>query len=391
MPARAATEAGKGDSRESGAVLGPRALNRATLARQLLLERRQMPAAEAIEHLVGMQGQAPNAPYVGLWSRLDGFQHDELAGLLTSRRAVRATLMRATVHLVTARDFLTLRPLIQPALGRSFTGSPFGQQLKGVDLAPILAAGRELLEERPRTRAELAALLGARWPEFDAMTLSYTISYLVPLVQVPPRGVWGSSGPASWSPAESWLGQALDPDPAPDGVILRYLAAFGPATVRDMQLWSGLTRLRTVVERLRPRLRIFRDEQGNELYDLPDAPRPDPDTPAPPRFLPEYDNVLLSHADRSRIITDGRRVPLPPGNGGTCGTVLVDGFMRGTWKIERSKVEGRSQRNGAILIIEPFAPLTPQDRTALAEEGMRLLAFAAADAKGHDVQFSNPA
>jgi hypothetical protein len=396
MPARAATGAGTGDGREAGDVLSQRALNRATLARQLLLERDQMTAVEAIEHLVGMQAQAPNAPYVGLWSRLGGFRHGELAGLLTSRQAV-----RATVHLVTARDFLVLRPLVQPALGRSFSGSPFGQQLKDVDLAPILAAGRELLEERPRTRTELAALLGSRWPAFDAMTLSYTVSYLVPLVQVPPRGVWGSSGPAAFSPAESWLGQPLDPDPVPDEVLLRYLAAFGPATVRDMQLWSGLTRLRAVVDRLRPRLRAFRDEQGNELYDLPDAPRPDPDIPAPPRFLPEYDNVLLSHADRARIITDGRRVPLPPGNGGTCGTILVGGFMRGTWKIARGSkvgrpgahwaaVEGRPQGEAATLIIEPFAPLPPQDRTALAEEGLRLLDFAAADAADRDVQFNHP-
>jgi DNA glycosylase AlkZ-like len=355
-------------------VLNRRALNRATLQRQLLLDRHRWPAAVAVEHLAGMQAQAPNAPYVGLWTRLAGFRHDELAGLITGRQAVRGPLMRATVHLVTARDFLALRPVVQPVLERAFAGSPFGRDLVGVDRDAVLAAARDLLIDRPRTRAELGPLLARRWPGHDATSLAYAATHLMPLVQVPPRGIWGDSGPAAWTTAESWLGQPLDPEPVPARLVVRYLAAFGPATVHDMQAWSGLTRQREIVDRIRPSLRTFHSEDGTELFDLADAPRPDPDTPAPPRFLPEYDNLLLSHADRTRVITDGRRVPLYPGNGGGYGTILVDGFHHGTWQIT---ADG--------LAVETFRQLSTQDHEALVEEGQRLLAFAAPHAP-RDVQ-----
>ena len=360
-------------------TLGPRALNRATLARQLLLRRAEMTAAEAIEHLVGMQAQAPEAPYVGLWTRLNGFHATELAELITSRRAVRLPLMRATVHLVTARDCAALRPWVQVVLERSFSSQAFARNLAGLDMAAVKAAGHALLDERPRTRAEIGRLLATQWPDRDPTSLAHAITYLVPAVQVPPRAVWGTGGPAAMAPAESWIGRPLDRDVPPDDLVLRYLAAYGPATVMDVQTWSGLTRLSEVTERLRPRLRTFRTEQGGEVYDLPDAPRPDPDTPAPPRFLPAYDNVLLSLADRSRLIPDGRPVPLPPGHGARSGTLLVDGLFRGTWKITR-------HQDNATVHVEPFVPLP--DEGAIIEEARRLLDFAASDAPHHDVHIS---
>src|SRR5437867_1736776 len=295
-------------------ILGPRALNRATLQRQMLLERIRLTAEEAIERLAGMQGQAPDAPYVGLWSRLEGFRPEELASLITGRQAVRVTVMRGTVHLVTAAGFAAMRPVVQPVLERLFAGSPFARNLRGLDLDALLAEALPLVQEKPRTRAEPARALGERRPGIDGLSLAYAVTYLVPLVQVPPRGIWGSRGQATWVSAETWLGRGLG-RPDVEGLLLRYLGAFGPATVADMGAWSGLTGLREVVEALRPRLRVFNDRRGRELLDLPDAARPDPDTPAPVRFLPEYDNVLLSHADRSRVLDTGRWPPLVPGNG----------------------------------------------------------------------------
>jgi hypothetical protein len=358
-------------------ILGPRALNRATLQRQMLLERMQLTAEEAIEHLAGMQGQAPDAPYVGLWSRLEGFRPEELASALTERRAVRATVMRGTVHLVTADDFAAMRPVIQPVLERLFAGSPWARNLRGLDLDALLVEALPLVREQPRTRAELARALGERRPGIDGLSLAYAVTYLVPLVQVPPRGIWGSRGQATWASAETWLGRGLG-RPDVEGLLLRYLGAFGPATVADMGTWSGLSALREVVEALRPRLRVFNDQRGRELLDLPDAPRLDPDTPAPVRFLPEYDNVLLSHADRSRVLDPGRLPPLAPGNGGRLGTVLLDGRFAATWRIARFA-------HGALLTVEPFGAPARADRAALEEEGRRLLAFVAGDA-AHDVR-----
>jgi hypothetical protein len=352
-------------------MLTLRMLNRATLERQMLMRRQKLSACEAIEHLVGMQAQAPNPPYVGLWARLKDFHTDELARLILDRRAVRIALMRNTIHLVTARDCLALRPLVQPVFDRDlYANRNHRAGIEGLDVEALVAAGRALLEERPRTAKEVGMLLQERWPDRDPASLARAIRHLVPLVQVPPRGIWGKSGQAAHTTAEAWLGRPLDPDPLLDEMVVRYLGAFGPATVKDVQTWSGLTRLGEVVERIRPRLLTFRDEHGKELFDLPDAPRPDPDTVSPPRFLPEFDNLILSHADRTRIIANDYRKVIASKNGMVPATVLVDGFVRGMWKTERT-------RGKATLVIEPFEPLSREDRDALAEEGEQLVRFVA--------------
>jgi hypothetical protein len=364
-------------------LLGRRALNRATLERQLLLRRSDLPVLDAVEHLVGLQAQVPLNPYTALWSRLGRFRPDALAELLLERRVVRTVVMRATIHLVTADDCLLLRPLVQPVLDAELARHrDYAPALRGVDLEPVLAFARLFLAERPRTGGELRAALGERFPEHDAAALAYACRCLLALVQVPPRGVWGRTAQVTSTTAESWLGRPLAAGPSIDHVVLRYLGAFGPATVADVATWSRLTGFREVLDRLRPRLRTFRDERGRELFDLPDAPRPDADTPAPPRFLPEYDNVLLSHADRSRFLSEEHRGRLAGVFAGAHGAVLHDGVVQGAWRRVRDRDTGN-----ATLVINHVGRLTKRVTAALAAEGRRLLRFAAADAATHDVRF----
>lgn len=367
-------------------ILSRRALNRALLERQLLLRRSKMSAEDAIEHLVGMQAQVPTDPYIALWSRLVGFRADELAKLITERGAVRMGLMRATVHLVTARDALAMRPVVASVYERVFLSargdvgvSTFASRLSGVDMEALLRAGRKSLDESPRTGAELRQILKKRWPTVDAEALAAAVHFNLPLVQVPPRGVWGASGQTRHTSLEAWLATKKDlaGDATPDELMLRYLRAFGPATVADARIWSRLTGLREVFERLRPRLRTFRDEEGRELFDVRDGPLPDPDTPAPPRFLPQYDNVFLSHEDRSRIVSDDVRWSQREVMIGRFGTVLVDGFIAATWKTTR--IDGKVR-----LRVESVAPLAKRDKDAVAAEGERLLAFTDPEAS-HEV------
>jgi Winged helix DNA-binding domain len=346
-------------------VLSARELNRTLLERQLLLRRVERPAADVVEHLVGMQAQEPRDPYVGLWSRIEGFRPEALEGLIAQREAVRLTLMRATIHLVTARDCLALRPALQVVCERVFrSGSPFGRRLGEADVDEIVAAGREFVEDEPRTRAHLRSLLGERWPDRDAEAMAQAVSYLLPLVQVPPRGLWSRSGQATLATVESWLGRPLDGDPVPDRAVLRYLGAFGPASVQDVTMWSGFTRVREVVERLRGGLQTFQDENGVELFDLPDAPLAAPDTPAPVRFLPEYDNVFLAHADRSRIGDPADRPRLGFGDDRFFKLLLVGGFLRAAWRI----VDGD-------VVVKPARKLSKRDAAAVEAEGRRLTRF----------------
>jgi hypothetical protein len=365
-----------------GSVLGPRALNRALLARQLLLGRVEMSIPDAISHLVGLQAQASRPPYIGLWTRLAGFEAGDLSRLIVERRVVRVSLMRVTIHLVTAAGGLALRPLLQPLFARALN-SIAGRPDPDWDIQAIAVAGRALVETRPRTLLELGGLLAERWAGGDPIKLANVVRYSVPLVQVPPRGLWEGGGPATWTTLEAWLGRPLEPNPSLDEMAVRYLTAFGPATVSDIAAWSGLTRWRNVVDRLRPRLVTFRDEHGRELFDVPGAPLPHPETPVPPRLLAEFDNILLSHADRTRIIADADRKRVISVNGLVAGTALIDGFVGGTWKMER---RGRA----ATLRIEPFISLSAKVTAALTAEGAQLLAFAAGDAASHDIQFTLP-
>jgi hypothetical protein len=355
-----------------------RALNRALLARQLLLERAPLTAEQAIEHLVGMQAQAPNPPYIGLWTRLVGFDFAELAQLVRDRRVARLALMRSTIHLVTASDAHRLRALLQPMVEQRFRSSAHAKLLAGLQLEPVVAAGRAAVEAQPRTFGELGAVLSRRWPERDPAALGQLVRSHVPLVQVPPRGIWGESGAARHTTVEAWLGAPTGSASSLEDLVLRYLAAYGPASVADIQAWSGLTHLREIVERIAPRLITFRDEGGGELFDLPDAPRPDAAAPAPVRFLPEFDNILLSHADRSRIISDDDRKQLYTLNGIIPGTVLLDGVVRALWKIARA---GRA----STLTLAPLARLSKRDTAAVIAEGRRLLAAVCAGAGATEV------
>ena len=341
----------------------------------MLLRREHRTAAWTIERLVGMQAQVPKDPYVGLWTRLEGFDPGELARLIERRRVVRIATLRGTIHLHTGRDALALRAVLQPVAERWWRNQ-FGRRLTPAERKRVAAAGRRLVEQEPRTFEELGGLLHQRWPDLDAFALGMTIRADIPLVQVPPRGIWGSSGLARHTSAEHWLGRPLDRSVAPDALIRRYLAAFGPATITDAQTWSGLTLLREAFERLRPTLRTFHDERGRELFDVRRGPLPDRATPAPPRFLPEYDNVLLGHADRTRI-TSVRVYTSVAGDA----WLLVDGFVRATWRIERAA-------RAAVLRITALEPLTARDRAAVSGEGKRLLAFAASDAKKREIRFA---
>jgi hypothetical protein len=241
----------------------------------------------------------------------------------------------------------------------------------------LLAAGKELVEEQPRTSAELRKLLQPRWPDHDAASLAYGFQYLTPLVQVPPRAVWGKTGVTRFTTLERWLGRPMSVESSPGDLVLRYLAAFGPSTAADVQAWSGLTAVREIFERLRPRLRTYHDERGRELFDVPDGLFADADMPAPVRFLPQYDNVFLAHADRARIVSEEDRKRAMYSLDGYA--LLVDGFIAALWKFRREKTS-------IALQVRPLRPLTAYEAIDVEEEGLRLLAFAAPQLEQREVR-----
>jgi hypothetical protein len=344
-------------------VLSRRALNRTLLGRQFLLERVGRTPADVVEHLVGLQAQEPIDPYVALWTRIQDFDPGELSAMIEHRRAVRMGSLRTTLHLLTTEDALAIAPLTDSVHRRTFSSTPFPKALVGLDADEVVDAARAALEAAPMSPGDLGRHLALRWPDRDPSALAYLARYTIPLVQVPPRGLWRRAARTANTTLEAWTGRQPGPTSV-DAFVLRYLRAFGPASVSDIRTWSWLTGLREVVERLRPRLRVFRDEAGRELLDVEDGQFTDPDVPAPVRFLPQYDNLFLSHDDRSRIngeLTWGVDF-------GWKGPILVDGGITAAWRV---------RRNGkrAVMTVELGRGLTGAEHADLEKEASRLAAF----------------
>ena len=347
-------------------TLSNRQLNRATLARQLLLQRTAKPVIDAVDLLIGLQAQTTNGPYQALWNRLDGFTPAALTAAILDKSLLRATTMRSTLHLHTTPDLLSIRPLVQPMLDRTFL-SVAKSRAASADRPAVHSRGVALLDQQPMTAGELGKQLARSWPGGDPLVLAQVVQCLETLVQIPPTRIWGHGGAPLLSRLENWLGRGLAEPIELQHLTLRYLAAFGPAGVSDMQTWSGLTRLAPIFESLRPQLQIFTAEDGRTLFDLPDAPRPDADTPAPVRFLPEYDNVFLGYADRLRIQPPEAKRQMPMVNGYPS-TFTLDGFIAGKWSLARKKDMAR-------LTIAPFTPLGKRDRAAVEQEGHAMAHF----------------
>ncbi len=340
-------------------MLTARELGRATLARQLLLERAPIGAVEAIARIAGMQAQEPRPPFVGLWSRLEAFRHEQLLEALRSGAVVRGPLFRATLHLVTEADWSVFRPPCQPALGSAMRA--LGARADTLDLDQVRAAARALLRKGPRTAGELRALLHEAFPDEDDRALGYAMRTSLALVMVPTDDRFGF-------PRDPRLRLADPPSTSEDAreLVRRYLAAYGPASVADAQEWSGLARLGPTFEALRVELATFTDERGRELFDLPEAPRPDAGEAAPARYLPEFDSLVLAHADRSRVIAEEHRRYLTTKNLRVNATALYDGEVCATWSVKRSA-------KTATLELTPFRRLAAKARRALEAEGLALL------------------
>jgi uncharacterized protein YcaQ len=342
-------------------VLTQRELNRALLARQLLLERRRLPVAAAVERVAGLQAQDARAPYLGLWTRLDGFDRDQLSRAIRRKRLVKGTLMRATLHLVSAADYERFYAALRPTLREYWR--QWSRERKPVDGVDALTARATAFAAEPRSAAELREHLGGD----DAW---WRVRFHGPFLHAPTAGEWAFPRTPRYVAAGSWLTPTFGAGVEGTAHLARrYLGAFGPARMADLAAWSGLPvgSLRPAVELLQ--LRTFRDERGRELLDLPRAPLPDGATPAPARLLPPFDNLILSHADRTRVIADEhRRLVI---RGGMVDPVfLVDGFVAGRWRLER----------GAVALA-PFGRLPRAARRELAEEGERLEAFVAGRAR----------
>ena len=348
-------------------VLTQSELNRALLARQLLLERTPVSVSKAVERLGGLQAQHSSSPYLSLLARLDGFERAQLTSALEKRQVVKALLQRGTLHIVTPRDFWAFTAA-RRALAADYWPPAYERLLPKRKIAEIATAIVAELRSAPLTFEEVRALLRPYATERVSTTFLWRrVQGQAPVVHVPPSGTWGYHGDGVFVAADAVLrGGLRDPDDARNHLVRSYLRAFGPASAHDVAQWAGLQRTGPITDTLAGMsLRTFRDERGKVLYDLPRAPLPDPDTPVQPRLVPRYDNLVLSHADRTRILGDVPVARIVTKNALVHATMLVDGFVAGTWQLEKGRVR-----------LEPFSRLARATTTVLRTEVERIEAFA---------------
>ncbi len=362
-------------------VLTTAELNRATLARQLLLERASgVGAAEAVQRLAGMQAQEPKHPFVGLWTRIEDFDEASLRAALKDRSVVRATLMRSTLHLLGAADYAALRMALQPP--PSVALRVLGARAAGLDPERVIPAAELLLRHGPLTFDEIRARLREQFPAVDDRALGYAVRTLLPLVMVPDEDArWGFGRAVRFTLASDWLAGAplVEGDAAARALARRYLGAFGPATAKDLQSWSGIRGMKAVLDGMRGELEVFTDEGGRrELFDLPGAPRPGAEAPAPPRLLPEFDNLVLAWDDRSRVIAAEHRPLVTTKNLRVKATFLVGGLVAGTWTLA-------VKRRVATLTLAPFATVSTSAAKELEAEAERIVRLAEPECNDHAV------
>jgi hypothetical protein len=344
-------------------VLSLRDLNRTLLRRQHLLERTTTPALAMVEHLIGLQAQENLPPYLSLAARIDDFVPHELSDSIERRDAVRLLTMRGTIHVLTPDDALSLRRWVQPALDKQSASNQNNRPARGVPAEEVVAATRKALSDGPLPVKELGERVAEAFPGVPATALAHMARERVPLVQVPPRGLWGQPGGVVYQTVENWLGrESVELDV--QELVRRYLRAFGPATAADLTTWSRVTRLGPVFTAMKDELVVVECEDGRTRFDVPDAPYASADEPAPVRLLGNYDNVWLSHADRAHIVPEDVRPRWMGSNGGVGSTVFVDGFMAGLWWWRDDKVD-----------LDLFRRLTRPQRTELETEVGRLEAL----------------
>mgnify|MGYP003577417679 CR=1 FL=1 len=356
--------------------LSTRALNRATLARQMLLERSDRGIADSVEFLGGLQAQQSNDPYIGLWSRLNGFRHEDLTALIVDKTLLRATSMRGTLHLHTIRDMVGFRALVQPFLSAQWK-SNFLRRFGTEDQKAVQKAGRRLLDKGPMTAGALNKALKEKFQSAEPIALSSLLQLSETLIQIPPTRIWGTGSAPILTRIENWIGEVPKPVLSRVDLVRRYIRGFGPASVNDMQIWCRLTKLSAEFESIKDELVTFEDENERTLYDFPDAPRPDADTPAPVRFLPLYDNVYLGYDDRTRMLNDDT-VHLVNLFQAFKPAVLVDGTVSAGWTVTTKK-------DAALLEIDLYRKMTKRELKDIEAEGQSFVRFMSEGAETYDV------